>query len=68
MDGFSFGARSHHTLQLICVIGIHINFIRHTHKPQIKINEILNIKKNNKNNNKNSTLLEHLRTNIRHET
>ena len=45
--GLVFGARSHHTqytLQLIFVIGIHINFIRHTNKPQIKINEILNIK------------------------
>ena len=38
--GTVFGARSHHTLQLIFVIGTRINFIRHTHKPQIKINEI----------------------------
>ena len=42
--GSVFGDRSHQTLQLIFVIGIHINFIRHTNKPQIKINEILNIK------------------------
>ena len=43
--GLVFVARSHHTLQLIFVIATGINFFRHTHKPQIKINEILNIKK-----------------------
>ena len=43
--GSVFGARSHHTLQLIFVIGTCINFIRSTPKPQNKINEIFNIKK-----------------------
>ena len=46
--GSVFGARSHHKLQLIFVIGTCINFIRSTPKPQNKINEIFNIKKNEK--------------------
>ena len=46
--GSVFGARSHHRLQLIFVIGTCINFIRSTPKPQNKINEIFNIKKNEK--------------------
>ena len=54
--GSVFGDRSHHTLQLIFVIGTCINFIRSTPKPQNKINEIFNIKKNEKS----SPLLEHL--------
>ena len=53
--GSVFGARSHHTLQLIFVIGTCINFIRSTPKPQNKINEIFNIKKMKK---KGSTLLD----------
>ena len=43
--GSVFGSRSHHTLQLIFVIGTCINFIRSMPKSQNKINEIFNIKK-----------------------
>ena len=64
--GSVFGDRSHQTLQLIFVIGTCINFIRSTPKPQNKINEIFNIKKNEKKKKKGSPLLEHLHTNIRH--
>ena len=46
--GSVFGSRSHHTLQLIFVIGTCINFIRSMPKSQNKINEIFNIKKNEK--------------------
>ena len=46
--GSVFVARSHHKLQLIFVIGTCINFIRSTPKPQNKINEIFNFKKNEK--------------------
>ena len=46
--GSVFGDRSHQILQLIFVIGTCINFIRSTPKPQNKINEIFNFKKNEK--------------------
>ena len=46
--GSVFGSKSHHTLQLIFVIGTCINFIRSMPKSQNKINEIFNIKKKRK--------------------